>query len=81
MLETQSRKTPLTEEEISLLLSGKRLATEEELAYVLRITKGHVRKLRYAKKIPTIILGHQSPRFHLPKVLQALERLEIREVV
>lgn len=74
------RVSPLTDEEISLLVSGKKLATEDEAAYLLNITKGHLRKLRHARKIPTIVLGQFSPRFSLPKVLKALESLEIREV-
>jgi len=80
MPKTRLRVTPLTDDEISLLLSGKKLATEDEAAYVLNITKGHLRKLRYAKKIPTIVLGQFSPRFSLPKVLAALQKFERKEV-
>jgi hypothetical protein len=75
------RVTPLTDEEISLLLAGKKLANEDQLAYLLSTTKGHVRDLRYARKIPWTILGHRSVRFSVPKVLKALETLEIREVI
>jgi hypothetical protein len=77
----QRLTTALTDEEISLLLAGKKLANEDQLAYLLSTTKGHVRKLRYARKIPWTILGHRSLRFSVPKVLKALESLEIRQVI
>jgi hypothetical protein len=80
MFTIDQRVTSLTDEEISLLLSGKKLATEEQLAFLLTTTKRQVSNLRYARKIPWTTLGHRSPRFSVPKVLAALAKLEVQEI-
>jgi excisionase family DNA binding protein len=57
-----------------------RLLTEQELAEFLHVPVLHVRKLRYSGKLPFYRLGHKSIRFHPERVLEAISRLEVKEV-
>ena len=57
-----------------------KLITEKEVAELLRVPVLHVRKLRYSGKLPFYRLGHKSIRFHPERVLEAISRLEIKEV-
>jgi excisionase family DNA binding protein len=55
-----------------------RLITEQELADSLQVPFLHVRKLRYAGKIPFIRLGHNTIRFDPDRVMEALSKLEVK---
>ena len=57
------------------------LIDKEELRRILGLpSKAMVEQLMRKRKIPYIRLGYRTIRFSLPKVLAALERLEIRAV-
>ena len=62
------------------LNSSEQLITEAELMAAIRLPNVHaVRLLRYKKKIPYVKMGHRTIRYSLPKVLKALEKLEVKE--
>jgi hypothetical protein len=56
------------------------LVTQEELLGVVPLTERQLRTLRDEHKIPFIKFGHRSILYNVPKVLAALEKLEVKEV-
>ncbi|MHA3774789.1 hypothetical protein ACXR0O_24980 [Verrucomicrobiota bacterium sgz303538] len=57
------------------------LLTKEQLRERLNLESTRmISQLVSRRKIPVIRLGHRTVRFHLPSVLAALARLEIKEI-
>lgn len=56
------------------------LLTKEQLAQQLGLKKRGVECLVFSKRIPVIRISRRCVRFSLPKVLAALDRLEVKEV-
>jgi excisionase family DNA binding protein len=56
------------------------LMTEKEVAEFLNVPIHYLRKLRYAGKIPFMRLGHNTIRLNPDRVLEALSKLEVKEV-
>lgn len=56
------------------------LLTKPQLAGQLRLSVRSIENLMAQRLIPYIRAGRRSVRFHLPRVLAALERREVKEV-
>jgi hypothetical protein len=59
---------------------GRALLKRPELARAIRVSPRTVDNLQRQKKIPFIRISPRCVRFHLPSVLAALRRFEVREV-
>lgn len=61
--------------------SGSELLTKEDLRLRLNLPSLRmVEELMRKRKIPYLILGHKTVRFELPKVMEALLKLEKKAV-
>lgn len=56
------------------------LLTTEQVASQLGLDEQMIVRFRKQRKIPSIKLGYRTFRFQLPKVLAALEKLEIKAI-
>jgi hypothetical protein len=65
----------------SSMFENKSLVDDEVVAKALQIPVVQVGKLRRARKIPFVRLGHRTIRFDLAQVMKAVQRFEIKEVV
>ncbi len=63
------------------MFENKSLVDDEVVAKALQIPVVQVGKLRRARKIPFVRLGHRTIRFDLAQVMKAVQRFEIKEVV
>jgi hypothetical protein len=63
-----------------IIAAAAGIVTKKELAHELRVSVRTIENMMAQRIIPFIRATKRSVRFHLPRVLAALEKREVREV-